>query len=105
MQKAIGTQEQEVLQELLKTCRREAGLTQRELAARLKTIHTRIGGYERGERRMDLVQLDEYTAALGIPLVRFVQRYAQEVAKFRTSSRTNGTEGANGSEGSEGSDG
>lgn len=88
MQKAIGTPEQEVLQELLKTCRQEAGLTQRELAARLNTIHTRIGGYERGQRRMDLVQLDEYTAALGIPLVRFVQRYADAVARFREGNST-----------------
>lgn len=83
MQKAIGTQEQEILQELLKACRLEAGLTQRDLAARLNTIHTRIGGYERGERRLDLVQLDEYMTALEIPLVQFVQRYVDEVAKRR----------------------
>jgi transcriptional regulator with XRE-family HTH domain len=93
MQKAIGTREQEILQRLLKECRLEAGLTQRELAARLNTIHTRIGGYERGERRMDLVQLGEYTAALGIPLVRFVERYAGEVAKVRGNTDTEGGEG------------
>lgn len=79
MRKSIGTREQEILQELLKQCRIEAGLTQRELASRLGTGHSRISEYETGERRMDLVQLVDYTAALGLPFLDFVRRFAQEI--------------------------
>jgi transcriptional regulator with XRE-family HTH domain len=79
VQKAIGTRNQAILQELLLQCRLDAGLTQRDLALRLNTVHSRIGGYETGQRRMDLVQLNEYTAALGVPLDDFVGRFLRAV--------------------------
>lgn len=79
MRKSIGTREQEILQNLLKRCRVEAGLTQRDLAARLGTGPSRISEYENGERRMDLVQLADYTAAMGIALPHFVNLFYEAV--------------------------
>jgi transcriptional regulator with XRE-family HTH domain len=69
VQKSINTAQQQILQRLLRQVRVEAGLTQVELAERLNTSHSRISDYERGERRLDLVQLNEYCDALGISLV------------------------------------
>jgi transcriptional regulator with XRE-family HTH domain len=87
MQKSIGRSEQLIIQTLLKTCRLEAGLTQADLAARLDTGPSRISEYEHGERRMDLVQLADYTEALGLPLVRFVERFAAEVRRTKDAER------------------
>ena len=60
---------------MLKEARLEAGLTQKQLAVRLNTPHTRISDYERGERRLDLIQLTEYCEALDIDLRKFVDRF------------------------------
>ena len=60
---------------LLKQIREEAGLTQRELATRLETDQTRVSSYERGQRRMDIVELESYCKALGITLSVFISRY------------------------------
>ena len=60
---------------LLKQIREEAGLTQRELAQRLVTDQTRVSSYERGQRRMDMIELETYCQALGITLLEFVSRY------------------------------
>lgn len=60
---------------LLKQIREEAGLTQRELAQRLDTDQTRISCYERGQRRMDIVELETYCEALGVTLTEFISRY------------------------------
>ena len=66
MNKSIHTAPQKRLEVLLRQVRLEAGLTQVELAQRLDTSHSRISDYERGERRLDLVQLRDYCAVLGL---------------------------------------
>ncbi len=75
MRKSIHTEQQRQLQEALRQVRREAGLTQEVLAEKLETSHSRISDYERGERRMDLIQLREYCKAIGLPLQEFVRRF------------------------------
>ena len=75
MRKSIHSDPQRVLQNLLRQVRKEAGLTQKQLAARLSTPHSRISDYERGGRRMDLVQFMVYCQALGIELGEFVDRF------------------------------
>ncbi len=62
---------------LLREMREEAGLTQRELAERLTTDQTRISCYERGQRRMDIVELENYCAALDVTLAEFIRRYSK----------------------------
>ena len=75
MQKSIHTAEQRRLLELLKRVRLEARLTQVELAKKLDTPHSRISDYERGERRLDLIQMRRYCEAVGITLREFVDRF------------------------------
>ena len=75
VRKSIHTEQQRHLQDLLRQVRQDAGLTQISLAERLETAHSRISDYERGERRLDLLQLREYCQALGVPLQEFVKRF------------------------------
>ena len=81
MRKSIYTTEQAHLQALLREVRVEAGLTQVELAKRLNTVSSHISDYERGERRLDLVQLKAYCEALGLPLLDFVARFAKIISE------------------------
>jgi transcriptional regulator with XRE-family HTH domain len=66
------------LQQLLKAMREEAELRQADLAARLNGDQSFVSRYERGERRLDLVELADICAACGITLTDFVERYASK---------------------------
>ncbi len=86
MTKSMGRPEQEALQQLLVECRQKAGLTQRDLAKRLDTWHSRIHEYEVGERRLDLIQLRDYVAALGLTLPEFVLLVEQQIERTKAAS-------------------
>jgi transcriptional regulator with XRE-family HTH domain len=45
--------------------RRSAGVTQRELARRLKRAHSYVGRIEMGDRRLDLPEFIEWCELLG----------------------------------------
>jgi transcriptional regulator with XRE-family HTH domain len=61
------------LQEL-KRARLEAGLSQVELARRLGRHQSFVSKYESGERRLDVLELREICAELGVSLAIFVRR-------------------------------
>lgn len=75
MQKSIFSREQEVLQNLLRQLRREAGLRQADLAERLEKPQPFVSRYEKGEKLLDLVELRQVCQALGTTLPDFIQRY------------------------------
>ena len=75
MKKSIHGPHQQCFQVLLRQVRKEAKLTQPQLADRLATVTSRISDYERGERRMDLVQLRQYCLAMDTTLREFVDRF------------------------------
>src|SRR5207249_11910012 len=75
VRKSIHTPGQKRYCDLLRQIRHEAGLTQVQLAEMLGTPHSRVSDYERGERRMDLLQLRDYLKPLGVSLSEFVQRF------------------------------
>ena len=77
MAKSIYSAGQERLQKLLREVRKENGLTQSDLAARLKKPQSFVSKYESGERRLDLVELEEICKKVGIGLVTFVQRFTK----------------------------
>jgi DNA-binding XRE family transcriptional regulator len=66
--------DKEALLDALREARSEVGLTQAELAARLGRPQSFVSKYESGERRLDLIELSEVCAALGISLENFVSR-------------------------------
>ena len=85
MEKSQFTREQKVLCRLLKAARETANVSQVELARRLKETQSEVSKFERGERRLDLVQLRTWCAALGIKLPEFVKSFDEAVLRKRSS--------------------
>ena len=65
------------LQELLRTIRFEADLKQADLAKLLGTDQSFVSRYERGERRLDVVELEQICSACRIKLTDLIRRYAE----------------------------
>jgi transcriptional regulator with XRE-family HTH domain len=60
---------------VLRELRAEAGLTQAQLAERLRRPQSYVSKYETGERRLDLIELEEVANAVGVTLTALVRRY------------------------------
>ena len=71
MQKSIYSADYEAFLALLLRMREEAGLTQEALAYRLEKTQSFISKCERGERRVDVVELCHFCDAIGVPFPRF----------------------------------
>jgi transcriptional regulator with XRE-family HTH domain len=65
MRKSIHTPEYAALRAQLHKIRTDAGLSQRDLAARLKVPHSWVAKVENGERRIDLVEFCWFVEACG----------------------------------------
>jgi len=78
--KTIFSVGQERLQKLLREAREAEGLTQSDIAKRLKKPQSYVSKYETGERRLDLIELREVCQALGTSLVRFIERFERSVS-------------------------
>lgn len=63
---------------LLTEARKAAGLTQADLASRLSRPQSFVSKYERGERRLDVVEFGEVAHALRIDPIRFLRRFYSE---------------------------
>jgi transcriptional regulator with XRE-family HTH domain len=70
LKKSIHSDELLLVCKLLKRERREAGLSQQEVAGRLGKPQSFIAKYERGERRLDVVEFCTITRVLGLDPVR-----------------------------------
>ena len=78
MKKTIHSVEYTALLRLLRQKRQDAGLTQLQLARALRTSQSFIGKCERGERRIDAVELRAFCMAMGMTLAEFaveLERY------------------------------
>ena len=67
--------------------RQRAGLTQRDLAARLGLRHTWVGKSEQGERRVDLLELFAWCRACGEDAVALVARLDKQIRGTRPHQR------------------
>jgi transcriptional regulator with XRE-family HTH domain len=63
MEKSTHTREYAVLRSELRVARENAGLSQRDLAVRLKVPHSWVAKVESGERRIDVIELGWFIAA------------------------------------------
>ncbi len=75
MPKSIFSTRQQILQEQLKLTRESAGLTQQDLADKLRRPQSFVSKIESGERVLDLVELQEFCEAAGTSLKRFVEAF------------------------------
>ena len=63
------------VQKLLRSMRKAAGLRQADLAERLGTTQSFVSKIENGERRLDLVELEEVCKAMSMSLSQFVSMF------------------------------
>jgi transcriptional regulator with XRE-family HTH domain len=66
LRKTLRSRGHRTLIDLIVSTRTQAGLTQRDLAARLKRPHSFVGRIEAGERRVDVVEFIEIARVLDI---------------------------------------
>ena len=81
MQKSTFTRDYRVFLETLRECRRNADVSQMGLATKLDQSQSFVSKCERGETRLDLVQLRVWCRALGITLGRFVELYEDRLKR------------------------
>ena len=72
MPSSVHTQEYVVFLQLLREVRTSAGVTQADLASRLRRPQAYISKYESGERRLDVIELREICRALDVELTDVV---------------------------------
>lgn len=75
MQKSLSRAKQQSLLSLLREIREDAGLRQLDVATRLDQPQSFVSKYESGERRLDLLELEQVCQSCGIDLSEFVRRY------------------------------
>lgn len=83
MEKSLFTHDYREFTRLLREAREQAGLTQTALAERVGQSQSYISKWERGDLRLDLVQLRALCRAMGISLPAFVSEFDARVSKKR----------------------
>ena len=73
MQKSIHTKEYAYFVERLRKARLEAGLTQVQVAKKLKRPQSHISNVESGQQRVDIVELKRFADMYGKPITYFVK--------------------------------
>ena len=65
--------DRQAVRQLIRSVRLRAGLTQQDVAARLGLPQSYISKCESGERRVDVIELNDICRACGTDLLSFVQ--------------------------------
>lgn len=81
MPKSSFTKAYENFRRILIHARKTAGITQSELSAKLSRPQSYVSKYERGERRLDVIEFLEVAKALGQDpqiLIRQIKRQSAE---------------------------
>lgn len=77
MDKSIHTAEYAKFLKLLKQTRVDHGITQLELADKLGETQSFVSKCERGERRLDVVELRRWCEALGVSFEEFAKKITE----------------------------
>ena len=81
MEKSIHSAHYAVFLKVLREARERAGLTQLQLARKIGETQTFVSKCERGERRIDVVELKTFCQAFGLTLKQFVRVLERAMAK------------------------
>lgn len=84
--KSISSKEYRVFLRELRATRERKGLTQIDVAARLNETQSFVSKCERGERRLDIVELRQFCRAIGTSLTTFARDLDQILAGLATPS-------------------
>jgi len=81
MDKSVFSSEYAAMLKLMRERRHRAGVTQVTLADQLGMTQSSVSKVERGERRLDVVELRWWCAGLGISFVGFVRELDRRLGK------------------------
>jgi transcriptional regulator with XRE-family HTH domain len=79
--RTIYSREYGILLSMLRQARDDHGLTQGGVAKRLKMSQSIFSKYERGELRLDVIQLRDWCNALGISFAKFTRELDRRAGK------------------------
>lgn len=74
MEKSVFTEEYAVFLRHLRKLRQTQGLTQVQLAERLHETQSWVSKCERGEHRLDVMELRKICLAMGVPMMEFIEK-------------------------------
>lgn len=83
MEKSLVSNEYPLFLEFLRKIRIDAGITQEQVAERLKATQSFVSKTERGERRLDIIELRLWCNALGYSLTQFTQNLEEYFENIR----------------------
>jgi transcriptional regulator with XRE-family HTH domain len=72
--KSVHTRNYRLFLELLIRARKDAGVTQEQLAKRLNRPQSFISKCENGERRLDVIELLQFLQSIGVEPLNFLRR-------------------------------
>jgi len=75
MPSSLHSHQYQIFRSLLVVAREESGLTQVQVAHRLKKPQSYVSKYERGERRLDFTEFVELADVLEIDTTDFIANY------------------------------
>ncbi|MBD2136526.1 helix-turn-helix transcriptional regulator [Anabaena sp. FACHB-1237] len=73
MSKSVFTEEYNQFRKMLIEARKAANLTQAELSAKLERPQSYVSKYERGERRLDLIEFLQLSQVMEIDPLSFIE--------------------------------
>lgn len=74
MEKSIFSESYGIFLRQLRAAREKSGLSQVELAGRLQETQSWVSKCERGERRIDVIELRSFCKAIGVPFKEFTRK-------------------------------
>ena len=84
MEKSVFTANYKAFLRLLKQQRQRAGLTQQQIADRIGQSQSFVSKCERGERRIDFVEMMAFCDALEIHFAEFCTEFERAIKRRRT---------------------
>jgi transcriptional regulator with XRE-family HTH domain len=87
MEKSIFSESYGIFLRQLRAAREKSGLSQVELANRLNETQSWVSKCERGERRIDVIELRAFCEAMNVPFLEFCQKLDSELARSPRTAR------------------
>lgn len=81
--KSIYTPRYKLLVKMMREARLGANVTQAQVAERLERTESQISRWESCELRVDLRDLDEYLAAIGVDLIDFTRTWKKHADELK----------------------
>jgi len=78
--KSVHTRNYRLFLELLINARKDAGVTQEQLARRLNRPQSFVSKCENGERRVDVIELLQILQSIGVEPISFIKKIVRAVS-------------------------